>query len=202
MVNAVLCGEADEGASWPGRRPRVELAGARASCWAPRPTGTRADRGGHPAGRPARQAPGTDRRARGPPGGDRRGPQRPAGGGEVADRAVRAGAPSSPGPVVPDLLAATRSAQAAAAGLKACHRLAGRSAPGARRRPAAGARDRLGPLGREQLVEEIYRPLEEAGAALLETLSVYLEQASSPGGRRPDALRSPQHRALPAPTCD
>ncbi|CAM5589077.1 hypothetical protein SALBM217S_09303 [Streptomyces griseoloalbus] len=28
-------------------------------------------------------------------------------------------------------------------------------------------------------MEEIYRPLEEAGAALLETLSVYLEQASS-----------------------
>jgi DNA-binding PucR family transcriptional regulator len=29
------------------------------------------------------------------------------------------------------------------------------------------------------LVEEIYRPLDEAGSALLETLSVYLEQASS-----------------------
>ena len=28
-------------------------------------------------------------------------------------------------------------------------------------------------------MEEIYRPLEEAGSALLETLSVYLEQASS-----------------------
>ena len=35
------------------------------------------------------------------------------------------------------------------------------------------------PSAREQLVEEIYRPLEEAGSALLETLSVYLEQASS-----------------------
>lgn len=35
------------------------------------------------------------------------------------------------------------------------------------------------PAARDQLVEEIYRPLEEAGSALLETLSVYLEQASS-----------------------
>ncbi|MFF1796564.1 PucR family transcriptional regulator, partial [Kitasatospora sp. NPDC058263] len=32
---------------------------------------------------------------------------------------------------------------------------------------------------RRQLVEEIYTPLDEAGSALLETLSVYLEQASS-----------------------
>ena len=59
-------------------------------------------------------------------------------------------------------------------------RLAGRAAPGARRRSAAGARHRRATRrAREQLVEEIYRPLEEAGSALLETLSVYLEQASS-----------------------
>ena len=83
------------------------------------------------------------------------------------------------GPVVPDLLAATRSAQAAAAGLKACS--AWQDAP----RPVL-ADDLLperaiagDPSAREQLVEEIYRPLEEAGSALLETLSVYLEQASS-----------------------
>lgn len=83
------------------------------------------------------------------------------------------------GPVVPDLLAATRSAQAAAAGLKACS--AWQDAP----RPVL-ADDVLperaiagDPAAREQLVEEIYRPLEEAGSALLETLSVYLEQASS-----------------------
>ncbi|MCQ4082083.1 helix-turn-helix domain-containing protein [Streptomyces sp. RB6PN25] len=83
------------------------------------------------------------------------------------------------GPVVGDLLAASRSAQAAAAGLKAC--AAWPDAP----RPVL-ADDLLperamagDPAAREQLVEEIYRPLEEAGSALLETLSVYLEQASS-----------------------
>jgi DNA-binding PucR family transcriptional regulator len=83
------------------------------------------------------------------------------------------------GPVVPDLLSATRSAQSAAAGLRAC--AAWPDAP----RPVLA--DDLLPEramagdanAREQLVEEIYRPLEEAGSALLETLSVYLEQASS-----------------------
>jgi hypothetical protein len=83
------------------------------------------------------------------------------------------------GPVVGDLLAAGRSAQAAHAGLKAC--AAWPDAP----RPVladdllperAMAGDRQ---AREQLVEEIYSPLEAAGSALLETLSVYLEQASS-----------------------
>jgi DNA-binding PucR family transcriptional regulator len=83
------------------------------------------------------------------------------------------------GPVVPDLLSATRSAQAAAAGLRAC--AAWPDAP----RPVLAddllpERAIAGDAGaREQLVEEIYRPLEEAGSALLETLSVYLEQASS-----------------------
>jgi DNA-binding PucR family transcriptional regulator len=90
-----------------------------------------------------------------------------------------AAGPVVAGPVVGDLLSATRSAQAAAAGLKAC--AAWPDAP----RPVlsddllperAMAGDRH---AREQLVEEIYRPLEEAGSALLETLSVYLEQASS-----------------------
>jgi hypothetical protein len=90
-----------------------------------------------------------------------------------------AAGPVVAGPVVGDLLAAMRSAQAAAAGLKAC--AAWPDAP----RPVlsddllperAMAGDRY---AREQLVEEIYRPLEEAGSALLETLSVYLEQASS-----------------------
>jgi sugar diacid utilization regulator len=90
-----------------------------------------------------------------------------------------AAGPVVAGPVVPDLQAATRSAQAAAAGLKACS--AWQDAP----RPVL-ADDLLperaiagDPTAREQLVEEIYRPLEEAGSALLETLSVYLEQASS-----------------------
>ncbi|WP_461030908.1 PucR family transcriptional regulator, partial [Streptomyces sparsus] len=71
------------------------------------------------------------------------------------------------------------SAQAAAAGLRAC--AAWPDAP----RPVL-ADDLLperamagDPVARDLLVEEIYRPLEEAGSALLETLSVYLEQASS-----------------------
>src|SRR6478609_6396807 len=90
-----------------------------------------------------------------------------------------AAGPVVAGPVVPDLLAATRSAQAAAAGLKACS--AWQDAP----RPVLSddllpERAMAGdPAARDQLVEEIYRPLEEAGSALLETLSVYLEQASS-----------------------
>lgn len=83
------------------------------------------------------------------------------------------------GPTVSDLLSATRSAQAAAAGLKAC--AAWPDAP----RPVLA--DDLLPeralagdqAARRQLVEEIYTPLDEAGSALLETLSVYLEQASS-----------------------
>ncbi|MFB7776839.1 helix-turn-helix domain-containing protein [Streptomyces bauhiniae] len=90
-----------------------------------------------------------------------------------------AAGPVVAGPVMHDLQAATRSAQAAAAGLKAC--TAWQDAP----RPVL-ADDLLperaiagDPGAREQLVEEIYRPLEEAGSALLETLSVYLEQASS-----------------------
>ncbi|WP_127359801.1 PucR family transcriptional regulator [Actinacidiphila soli] len=90
-----------------------------------------------------------------------------------------AAGPVVAGPVVGDLLSATKSAQAAAAGLRAC--AAWPDAP----RPVladdllperAMAGDRA---AREQLVEEIYSPLEEAGSALLETLSVYLEQASS-----------------------
>ncbi|WP_051829920.1 MULTISPECIES: PucR family transcriptional regulator [Streptomyces] len=83
------------------------------------------------------------------------------------------------GPTVPDLLSATRSAQAATAGLRAC--AAWPDAP----RPVLA--DDLLPeralagdqAARRQLVEEIYTPLDEAGSALLETLSVYLEQASS-----------------------
>ncbi|WP_371484635.1 PucR family transcriptional regulator [Kitasatospora sp. NBC_00315] len=83
------------------------------------------------------------------------------------------------GPTVGDLLSATRSAHAAAAGLRAC--AAWPDAP----RPVLA--DDLLPeralagdqAARRQLVEEIYTPLDEAGSALLETLSVYLEQASS-----------------------
>ncbi|WP_037581220.1 PucR family transcriptional regulator [Phaeacidiphilus oryzae] len=83
------------------------------------------------------------------------------------------------GPPVSDLLSATSSAQAAAAGLRAV--AAWPDAP----RPVLA--DDLLPeralsgdaVARRQLVEEIYIPLDEAGSALLETLSVFLEQASS-----------------------
>ncbi|WP_370097939.1 PucR family transcriptional regulator [Streptacidiphilus sp. MAP12-20] len=100
----------------------------------------------------------------------------------VAARALLGQFASGPvviGPTVSDLLSATRSAQAAAAGLKACS--AWPDAP----RPVL-ADDLLperalagDPQARAQLVEEIYAPLDEAGSALLDTLSVYLEQASS-----------------------
>nr|WP_245240735.1 helix-turn-helix domain-containing protein [Streptomyces spiramenti] len=90
-----------------------------------------------------------------------------------------AAGPVVAGPLVEDLQAATRSAQAATAGLRAC--AAWPDAP----RPVAA--DDLLPeramagdaTARGLLVEEIYRPLERAGSALLETLSVYLEQANS-----------------------
>jgi hypothetical protein len=83
------------------------------------------------------------------------------------------------GPVVADLPAAARSAKGALSGLYAC--AAWPDAP----RPVAA--DDLLPeralagdeAARSSLVEEIYRPLAEAGSALLETLSVYLEQAAS-----------------------
>ena len=83
------------------------------------------------------------------------------------------------GPVVGELTAASRSAEAALSGLRAA--AAWPDAP----RPVLA--DDLLPeraiagdeLARACLLEEIYRPLAEAGSALLETLSVYLEQAAS-----------------------
>jgi DNA-binding PucR family transcriptional regulator len=83
------------------------------------------------------------------------------------------------GPVVAELTAASRSAEAALSGLRAA--VAWPDAP----RPVLA--DDLLPeravagdeLARVCLLEEIYRPLSEAGSALLETLSVYLEQAAS-----------------------
>jgi sugar diacid utilization regulator len=83
------------------------------------------------------------------------------------------------GPPVGDLMTATASAQAAAAGLRAV--AAWPDSP----RPVLAddllpERALSGDAGaRRQLVEEIYIPLDEAGSALLETLSVFLEQASS-----------------------
>ena len=83
------------------------------------------------------------------------------------------------GPVVGELTAASRSADAALSGLRAA--VAWPDAP----RPVLA--DDLLPeraiagdeLARGVLLEEIYSPLADAGSALLETLSVYLEQAAS-----------------------
>ena len=83
------------------------------------------------------------------------------------------------GPAVPDLRAAGASARAAVSGLRAA--VAWPDAP----RPVL-AEDLLPERvlqgdseARKQLVEEIYRPLLGAGSPLLDTLSVYLEHASS-----------------------
>lgn len=83
------------------------------------------------------------------------------------------------GPAVPDLRAAGASARAAISGLRAA--VAWPDAP----RPVL-AEDLLPERAlqgdseaRKQLVEEIYRPLLGAGSPLLDTLSVYLEHASS-----------------------
>jgi len=89
-----------------------------------------------------------------------------------------------PGPVVigppeADLMAATRSAQAALAGLRACR------ARTALPRPVL-AFDLLperaldgDESARRQLIDDIYAPLVAAGSALVETLGAYLEQAGS-----------------------
>ncbi|WP_053615902.1 CdaR family transcriptional regulator [Nocardiopsis sp. NRRL B-16309] len=83
------------------------------------------------------------------------------------------------GPAVPDLRAAGASARAAVNGLRAA--VAWPDAP----RPVLA--DDLLPEralrgdtdARRQLVEEVYVPLQGAGSPLLDTLSVYLEHASS-----------------------
>ena len=83
------------------------------------------------------------------------------------------------GPSVPDLMAATRSARDAVAGLRACRArtalprpvLAGDLLPERAIDGDASAR--------QQLIDDIYLPLTEAGGALVETLGAYLEQAGS-----------------------
>jgi DNA-binding PucR family transcriptional regulator len=82
-------------------------------------------------------------------------------------------------PAVADLLAAGESAAAAVAGLMA--------APAWPDAPRPVQADDLLPeralagddLARERLVQEIYRPLQSTGTALVETLSAFLEQTSS-----------------------
>ena len=83
------------------------------------------------------------------------------------------------GPPVPDLQAATVSAAAALAGLRA--------APGWPDSPRPVLATDLLPEraldgdegAREELIGELYEPLRRGGAALLETVSTYLEQGSS-----------------------
>ncbi|MCI0688873.1 MAG: helix-turn-helix domain-containing protein [Sporichthyaceae bacterium] len=83
------------------------------------------------------------------------------------------------GPTVSDLLAATRSAEEALSGLRAAP--AWPDAP----RPVLTAdllpeRALLGDEhAKTALVEEVYRPLAQAGSALLETAATYLQQAAS-----------------------
>jgi DNA-binding PucR family transcriptional regulator len=104
------------------------------------------------------------------------------------DDAAKAGAALAPafgvgpvvvGPSVPDLASATRSAAAALGGLRAA--AAWPDAP----RPVA-ADDLLAERAiagdteaKQQLVEDIYRPLRAAGPALLETVEAFLEQTGS-----------------------
>jgi hypothetical protein len=83
------------------------------------------------------------------------------------------------GPVVADLHAATRSAASALAGLRA--------APGWPDSPRPVLADDLLPeraldgdeAARAQLIRDVYEPLRHGGAALLDTVTTYLEQGSS-----------------------
>ena len=97
--------------------------------------------------------------------------------GQIASRF--ANGPVVVGPPAPDLRAATESAAAALAGLRA--------APGWPDSPRPVLATELLPeraldgdaLAREELIRELYEPLRRGGAALLETVSTYLEQGSS-----------------------
>jgi sugar diacid utilization regulator len=83
------------------------------------------------------------------------------------------------GPVVPDLVHANVSARAATAGLRA--------APGWPDAPRPVTSDDLLPEralsgdghARRQLVAEVYRPLQEAGSAVLDTVSTFLDHGGS-----------------------
>ncbi len=83
------------------------------------------------------------------------------------------------GPAVPDLVAASRSAQAALSGLQAAPAWPGAPRPAladdllAERAIAGDA------AARTRLVEEIYIPLVDAGNGLVETVAAYLEQTGS-----------------------
>ena len=86
------------------------------------------------------------------------------------------------GPVVPDLLNASKSARAAVAGLRA--------APGWPAAPRPVTSDDLLPEralsgdghARRQLVQEVYLPLAQSGASTLETVSSFLDHGGSMEG--------------------
>ncbi len=83
------------------------------------------------------------------------------------------------GPVVPDLLAAGRSARAAVSGLRAAPAWPGAPRPVLAEdllpeRALSGDDD-----ARRALIDEVHRPLAAAGATLSDTLATYLEQAGS-----------------------
>lgn len=83
------------------------------------------------------------------------------------------------GTAVPDLSSAGRSAESALAGLRAA-----RAWPGAPRPVLAGALlpERAidgDPQARRLLLEEVYRPLANAGGAVLRTVGTYVEQTGS-----------------------
>jgi DNA-binding PucR family transcriptional regulator len=83
------------------------------------------------------------------------------------------------GPVVPDLVRASVSARAAAAGLRA--------APGWPDAPRPVTSDDLLPEralsgdghARRQLVTEVFRPLADGGSSVLETVSAFLDHGGS-----------------------
>jgi DNA-binding PucR family transcriptional regulator len=86
------------------------------------------------------------------------------------------------GPLVPDLVRASVSARAATAGLRA--------APGWPGAPRPVTSDDLLPEralsgdghARRQLVQEVFRPLAEAGSSVLETVTAFLDHGGSVEG--------------------
>ena len=105
-----------------------------------------------------------------------------------------------PGLAAEDISAASRVTRAALSGLRAVP-----AWPGAPRPVSADAllpeRALAGdPDARDELVDNVYRPLVEAGDVLLDTVSTFLDSRRRAGGDRPDAVRACQHRALPAAT--
>jgi DNA-binding PucR family transcriptional regulator len=83
------------------------------------------------------------------------------------------------GPLVPDLASATRSAADALSGLRAAAAWPEAPRPVAAEELLAERAIAGDERAKRQLVDEIYRPLTEAGSSVLETVTAFLEQASS-----------------------